>query len=118
MTIAMTEQHMNRAAEDTPLNEAELKQAKRAAQRAIPLARAAAKPSDALGKLFKRAGLTKGIDTSIVLGADANHLLVIQAIAADGLMVERTPEIRMLLEGIALACEKTLALQQPKDATQ
>jgi hypothetical protein len=98
-----------------PLTEAQLAKVKR---KALPLARAAAKPSDALGKLFQRAGLTKGIDTSIVLGSDANHLLVIQAIAADGLMVEKTPEIRMLLEGIALACEKTLALQQPKEAAQ
>jgi hypothetical protein len=105
------------AAQDTPHTEAELAQAKRAARRAIPTARAAARPSDALGKLFQKAGLTKGIDTSIVLGADANHLLVIQAIAADGLSVEKTPEIRMLLEGIAMACEKTLALQQ-KDVAQ
>jgi hypothetical protein len=89
-----------------------------ARRKAVPLARAAARPSDALGKLFQKAGLSKGIETSIVLADDANHLLVIQAIAADGLMVEKTPEIRMLLEGIALACEKTLALQQQKDAAQ
>jgi hypothetical protein len=105
---------MTDAAQDTPLTEAELKKAKRA----IPTTRAAARPSDALGKLFKNAGLTKGIDTSIVLGHDANHLLVIQAIAADGLLVEKTPEVRMLLEGIARACGQALALQQPKDAAE
>jgi len=81
--------------------------------KAIPITRNAT-PSDALGGLFKRAGLVKGIETSIVLGADADHLLVIQAIAEDGLSVETTPERRMLLEGIRRAVEQTLALQEPK----
>ena len=98
------------------LNENQLAKLKK--RHVVPLARAAAKPSDALGKLFKKAGLTKGIETSVMLAEDANHLLVIQAIAADGLMVEKTPEIRMLLEGIALACEKTLSLQMSKEAAQ
>ena len=79
--------------------------------KAIPISRAAPEPSNTLGGLFNRAGLTKGIETSVVLGKDADHLLVIQAIAADGLTSETSPERRMLLEGIRTAVERTLALQ-------
>jgi len=79
--------------------------------KAIPISRAAAAPSNTLGGLFNRAGLTKGIETSIVLAKDADHLLVIQAIAADGLTSETTPERRMVLEAIRTAVERTLALQ-------
>jgi hypothetical protein len=84
----------------------------------IPLARAAATPSNALGKLYTKAGLVKGVETSIVLGPDANHLAVIQAIAAAGLTVEKTPEVRAVLEAIRRACEQTLALQQPQEEAQ
>jgi hypothetical protein len=74
----------------------------------------APEPSAALGGLFVKAGFTRGVETSVVLGKDADHLLVIQAIAEDGLSVETTPERRMLLEGIRRAIEQTLALQEPK----
>jgi hypothetical protein len=80
-------------------------------QKPVAIARGVPVPSNTLGGLFTRAGLTKGIDTSIVLGKDADHLLVIQAIAADGLTTETTPERRMVLEAIRTAVERTLALQ-------
>lgn len=76
----------------------------------VPVARHAA-PSKALGKLYEKAGLVKGVETSIALAADADHLLVIDAIAADGLSLEKTPERRLLLQGIRTAIERTLALQ-------
>jgi hypothetical protein len=78
----------------------------------------ASEPSAALGSLFAKAGLVRGVETSVVLGKDADHLLVIQAIAEDGLTVETTPERRMLLEGIRRAVEQTLALQQTEENAQ
>ncbi|WP_109479170.1 hypothetical protein [Paraburkholderia sp. C35] len=70
-------------------------------------------PTNALDKLFKNAGLVRGVETSIVLAHDADPLEVIQAIAADALTQEKTKERRLVLEGIRLACERTIALQQP-----
>lgn len=74
-------------------------------------------PNAMLQKLFKGVGLVRGIETSIVLGADADHLAVIRAIAADGLLMEKTPERRLVLEALRTACERTLALQQPAQVT-
>jgi hypothetical protein len=70
-------------------------------------------PNPMLQKLFKGAGLVRGIETSLVLGADADHLAIIHAIATDGLAVEKTQVRRLVLDGIRTACERTLALQQP-----
>ncbi|KVN83458.1 hypothetical protein [Burkholderia ubonensis] len=75
-------------------------------------------PNAALQKLFKNAGLVRGIETSIVLGGDADHLAVIQAIATDGLLVEATQERRLVLEAIRQACARTIALQQPAQVAQ
>lgn len=77
---------------------------------AIPVT-TAKEPSKALGKLFQKAGLTHGVETSVMLGIGADHLAVIDAIAADGLTVEKTPERRLLLQGIRTAIERTIALQ-------
>jgi hypothetical protein len=78
----------------------------------IPVTTSAVQPSKALGALFEKAGIVHGVETSVVLGKDADHLQVIAAIAADGLTVETTPERRLLLQGIRTAIEKTLALAQ------
>lgn len=75
-------------------------------------------PNATIQKLFKKAGLVRGIDTSIVLGGDADHLAVIQAIATDGLLVDTVPERRLVLEAIRTACVRTLALQQPAQVAQ
>ncbi|MFM0608720.1 hypothetical protein PQR05_29740 [Paraburkholderia sediminicola] len=78
----------------------------------IPVTTTAAQPSRKLGELFTKAGIVHGVETSVVLGKDADHLQVIAAIAADGLAVETTPERRLLLQGIRTAIEKTLELAQ------
>lgn len=75
-------------------------------------------PNKTLGKLLSNAGLVRGIETSIVLGHDDDHLSVIQAIAADGLKVEKTQERRLVLEAIRQACARTIALQQPAQVAQ
>jgi hypothetical protein len=75
-------------------------------------------PTRALGRMMEKAGLVRGIETSIVLGHSDDHLSIIQAIAADGLSVETTPERRLVLEAIRTACERTIALQQPTQVQQ
>jgi hypothetical protein len=82
-----------------------------AVAQAFPIARKM--PTNALDKLFQKAGLVRGVETSIVLGHDADPLEVIQAIAVDSLQTEKTQERRLVLEAIRLACERTIALQQP-----
>jgi hypothetical protein len=84
--------------------------------KAIRITRARPQPSKALGELFKKGGLVPGIETSIVLAPDADHMEVIAALAADALTSETTPERRMVLEAIRVACERTRALQLQKEA--
>jgi predicted DNA-binding transcriptional regulator YafY len=75
-----------------------------------PVTRAKAQPSDKLGQLFVKAGIARGIETTVVLGPDADPLEVIEAIAADAFPHEKTPERAAVLAAIRTACAKTRAL--------
>jgi hypothetical protein len=86
--------------------------------KAIKVAKSEAQPSAKLGELFTKAGIVHGVETSVVIGKDADHLLVIAAIAEDALQVEKTPERRMLLQGIREAITRTLALAQSQPQTE
>jgi hypothetical protein len=72
--------------------------------------RAAAQPSDKLGQLFVKAGIAAGIETTVVLGPDADPLEVIEAIAAEAFPHEKTPARAAVLAAIRTACAKTRAL--------
>ena len=80
----------------------------------------AAQPSDKLAQLFVKAGIARGIETTVVLGPDADPLEVIEAIAADAFEHEQTNERRAVLAAIRMACAKTraLAIQPAQQAAQ